>query len=168
MTLLYAQPYNTSVEGFYFKTVERYQQKAAGLTDSFGQPVEEFEIQFIDGKDEDRLLADTMALNQSLIGQYFELVEAWEDHEKIRSYIAVCERGYSFDAIAQNIDLLDVDLYEVDNLNELAERFAEDGVFGEIPDRLAGYIDLDAIARDLSCDYAMICVAGMRLAYRFG
>jgi len=48
---LYAQPYNINATGFYFTSPEEYEQKAEGLTDRYGCPVEEFEIQLIDGDD---------------------------------------------------------------------------------------------------------------------
>lgn len=39
--------------------------------------------------------------------------------------------------------------YEVENLEELAEEFIEDGLFGKIPKELESYIDYEKIARDL-------------------
>ena len=42
----------------------------------------------------------------------------------------------------------------------------EDGLFGDIPERLAGYIDYDAIARDLAMDYGETTIAGTSLIYR--
>ncbi|MDQ0421950.1 antirestriction protein [Peteryoungia aggregata LMG 23059] len=51
-------------------------------------------------------------------------------------------------------------------MKALAERFVDDGLFGEIPDHLAHYIDYDAIARDLSMDYTETEIAGERLIYR--
>jgi hypothetical protein len=50
MTTLYAQPYDISANGFYFDTVDDYNEKATKLLNSYGQPVEEFELQFIDGE----------------------------------------------------------------------------------------------------------------------
>ena len=46
---LYAQPYNIDATGFYFSDYEEYTEKQAVCRDSFGQPVDEFEIQHIDG-----------------------------------------------------------------------------------------------------------------------
>ena len=51
-------------------------------------------------------------------------------------------------------------------MKELAERFVDEGLFGEIPDHLAHYIDYDAIAHDLAMDYAETEIAGVRLIYR--
>jgi hypothetical protein len=50
MTKLFAQPYDISAYGFYFETAAEYEEKADKLLNSYGQPVEEFEMQFIDGE----------------------------------------------------------------------------------------------------------------------
>ena len=46
MTELFAQPYDITAQGFYFKTHEEYQEKSAKARNSSGFPVEEYEIQF--------------------------------------------------------------------------------------------------------------------------
>jgi len=54
----------------------------------------------------------------------------------------------------------DVDFYQGTNLQELAEQFVDDGLFGEIPENLVNYIDYDAIARDLQHDYTEVSGKG--------
>jgi hypothetical protein len=49
MTILYANPYNIDANGFQFSSVEEFTQKAAALRDRFGNPVEEFEIDYLEG-----------------------------------------------------------------------------------------------------------------------
>jgi antirestriction protein len=51
-------------------------------------------------------------------------------------------------------------------MRELAEQFVDDGIFGEIPERLESYIDYDRIARDLEHDYGSTTVAGEFLLYQ--
>ena len=46
--------------------------------------------------------------------------------------------------------------------------FVDDGLFGDIPEHLATYIDYDAIARDLAMDYAETRIAGEQLIYWSG
>ena len=58
MTTLFAQPYDITIGGFFFETIEDYVAKAAALRNSFGDPVEEFEIQFTDGLEINAQLAD--------------------------------------------------------------------------------------------------------------
>ncbi len=168
MTQLYAQPYDISATGFYFETYEQYADKAAKAKNESGQMVEEFEIQFIDGEDLDSEFAKALDLNQVNVKRFLELVNEWEDHEKIRFAIAAGECGYSFDLEHDDIDLLDVDIYGVETLRELAEQFVEDGLFGDIPERLQFYINYDAIARDLAVEYSETTIAGERFVYRCG
>ena len=42
----------------------------------------------------------------------------------------------------------------------------DEGLFGDIPERLQFYLDYDAIARDLGLDYAETEITGVRLIYR--
>lgn len=168
MTQLFAQPYDVTANGFYFHSLEEYQKRSSALRNSHGQIVEEFEIQFIDGEDIDCQFAKAIGLNQSNFPDFFRLVDEWEDHEKIRYIIAVGECGYAFDLKDDNIDMLDVDLYEEETMRDLAVRFVDDGLFGEVPEAFQYYINYDAIARDLQVDYSEIRINGLNLIYRCG
>lgn len=167
MTELYAQPYNIDANGFYFDSVERYQEQAKDLTDSFGQPVEEFEIQFIDGDEIDCDLFEAIGVYQNNIGQFFDAVENWDEDEKTRVIIACNECGYNIDRDTRPDDF-DLDIYELDTLKELAEQFVDEGLFGDIPENIRYYLDMDAIARDLGMDYSETRIAGRNLVYRSG
>jgi antirestriction protein len=57
-------------------------------------------------------------------------------------------------------------MYHDQNLKELAEQFVDEGLFGDIPERLSFYLDYDAIARDLAHDYTETTIAGQQLVYR--
>ena len=82
MTQLFAQPYDISATGFYFESAEQYAAKAAKVRNDYGQPVEEFEIQFIDGELLDAEFAKAFGVNQANLERFFELVDEWEEHEK--------------------------------------------------------------------------------------
>ncbi|MDE1153722.1 MAG: antirestriction protein ArdA [Micavibrio sp.] len=166
MTQLYAQPYDISATGFYFNTLEEYEQKAAKNRNDFGGIVEEYELQFIDGEDIDCKLFTALSVNQATFGKYLEACDEWSEDEKRKVIIAVGESGYSFDFDKNSPDDFEVDIYEVDSLKELAEQFVDEGLYGEIPKAIANYLDYDAIARDLGYDYSEITIAGTRLVYR--
>lgn len=163
--LLYAQPYDISAEGFYFKDAEQYADRLKACRNSLGDPVEEFEIQFIDGGIIDCELSRAIGLSQANFPLFLDWVDAWDDHEKHAVIIAVGECGYQIDANTAPDDF-DVDIYHVDSMRELAEQFVDDGLFGDIPAHLVNYIDYDAIARDLNCDYSEAVIGGERLIYR--
>ena len=166
MTTLYAQPYDISAIGFYFDSAEAYAEKARNLRNEYGRPVEEFEIQFIDGDPLDGQLFETLRVHQGDIAAFFNAVEEWADDEKIKIIIAVGEVGYDFALGRDRPDKFDVDLYECDAMRDLAMQFVDDGLFGEIPAAIQHYLDYDAIARDLSMDYGQITIDGTRYIYR--
>lgn len=162
---LHAQPYDITACGFYFESYEDYAEKSAKLRNDYGERVEEFDIEFIDGEAIDCEFAKAIGINQVNLADYLTCVEDWEDWEKTLVIIAVGECGYSFDA-QECPDSHGIDIYHVDSLRELAEQFVEEGLFGDIPERLQFYIDYEAIARDLACEYTEATIAGERLVYR--
>lgn len=166
MPQLHAQPYDITANGFYFQSFEEYADKAKDNRNDYGDPVEEYEIQFIDGDHIDCDLAKAWGINQANIGPYFDACESWDADEKVVFIVAVGEAGYSFDPDRVTPSDFDVEIYHVDSMKELAEQFVDEGLFGEIPDHLANYIDMDSIARDLAVDYTESEVAGKRLIYR--
>jgi hypothetical protein len=166
MTQLYAQPYDISAQGFYFDTAEEYTKKSAKNFNSYGQFVEEYEIQFIDGDDIDAQLFEALGINQCNFSKFFEACNDWDEDQKHKTIIAVGSCGYTFDLNSDDPDGFDIDIYEVSTLRDLAEQFIEEGLFGEIPAALQNYLDYDAIARDLGADYSEITIAGTSLVYR--
>lgn len=164
MTTFYAQPYDITACGFYFETIEQYDERAAKARNDYGQPVEEFEIQFIDGGDLDAALADAWGLNQVNLGRFLEAAGDWDDHEKIRFIIAKRE-GLTFDPDTDDLNDLDIDIYGVETLRDLAEQFVDEGLYGDIPQALSGYIDYDAIARDLGMEFSETQIAGETYVY---
>lgn len=167
MTTFYGQPFDISATGFYFDSIESYDKQRQNLTNDYGDPVEEFEIQFIDGEQIDCELAKVWSVNQANLEEFFQKVEDWEDYQKTLYIIAVGELGYSHDQVIDHPDDLDIDIYYVESLEELAEEFVDEGLFGEIPDRFYAYIDFEAIARDLSFDYCEVIIGGENLVYRY-
>lgn len=166
MITLFAQPYDISASGFYFTSEEEFNDKASNTRNDYSQPVEEFEIQFIDGEGIDSQLFSALGVHQGNIGGYLCAVEDWSEDDKIKVIIAVGEVGYKFDVKADTPDQFDLDLYDCDNLRDLAMQFVEDGLLGDIPASLQNYLDYDAIARDLALDYAQVTIDGTRYVYR--
>ena len=165
MTQLFAQPYDVSATGFYFETAEDYADKVSTVRNDCGGPVEEFEIQFIDGEDLDAALAKTWGLNQANFSPFLDAADEWSDVHKTRYIIAVGECGYCHEQVADDPDQIDMTVYELSSMKELAEQFVDEGLFGEIPQALQNYIDHEAIARDLSDDYSETEIGGTRLIF---
>jgi len=168
MTKLFAQPYNLDAIGFYFENEDEFHAIANRLVDAHGELVEEFEIQFIDGEDIDAELAKAIRLSQGNIGLYLNAVDVWSEEDKLRYIIGVGEYGLEFDLEADDPNELDVDIYHLDSLRDLAEQFVDEGIIGDIPENMRSYFDYDAFARDLEIDYTETEIAGQRLIYRVG
>uniref|UniRef100_A0A2A4YZ29 Antirestriction protein ArdA n=1 Tax=OCS116 cluster bacterium TaxID=2030921 RepID=A0A2A4YZ29_9PROT len=169
MTLnFYAQPYDISANGFYFSSFENYNKQAAVLKNDYGDPVEEFEIQFIDGEMIDCELAKAWEINQTNLIEFFDAASDWDDNQKTRYILAVGECGYNHDQVKDDPTNIEIDIYELDSLKQLAVQFVEEGLFGEIPERIQFYLDIDLIARDLGFDYTETNIAGTNLLYRCG
>ncbi len=166
--ILYAQPYNTEAEGFYFRTADEYAKTLLTIKDGSGQPIEEFEIEFIDGEAIDCDLAKAWGLNQANFAAYLDAAATWQDFEKTAFIVAVGECGYDFDPASVDPDSYDVDIYFEDSLRDLAIQFVDEGLFGDIPKSLEFYIDYDAITRDLAVDYSETEIAGQHIIYRCG
>lgn len=165
-TVLHAQPYDISASGFYFRSFEEYEQKSSNHRNAYGDEVEEYEIQFIDGDDLDCDLFKALSIHQGNFHHYFTACEDWNEDQKIKVIIAVGEAGYSFDPETDDPDDFDIDLYELGSLRDLAEQFIDEGLFGEIPENIRFYLDYDAIARDLGMDYSEILLNGTNYIYR--
>lgn len=166
MTTLFAQPYDITANGFFFETIEDYAEQAAALQNSSGDPVEELEIQFIDGSEIDAELADAWGLNQANVSAFIDAAEHWCDDEKLRYILAVGECGYTHAQFTSDCDGIDIDIYHMDSLRDLAMHFVDEGLLGDIPGRTQCYLDFDAIARDLGMDYTKTTIAGENLIYR--
>ena len=163
MTALFAQPYDFTANGFYFHSLDEYVTKSFNFN---GPLIEEYEIQFIDGEGIDCKLFEALSINQTNIEGYFEACENWSEDQKLKAIIAIGEAGYKFDLAKDSPDDFDVDIYQLDSMRELAEQFVDEGLYGTIPQSLQYYINYDAIARDLSTDYALITIDGTRYIYR--
>ena len=162
----YAQPYDLAATGFYFENAESYRSKIGSIRNDYGDPVEEFEIQFIDGEHIDCALTRAWGINQVNILRFMEIVGEWDEDEKLRFIIAVGECGYSFDPETVDPQGFGVDIYEDMSMRDLAENFVDEGLYGEIPENCRFYIDYEAIARDLAFDYSEAEIAGKQLIYR--
>jgi len=143
-TTLFAQPYNLDARGFYFHSTEEFESKSENLRDRFGCPVEEFEIQFIDGECVD--LFEACGINQCNVRSWFDDIEALDDEEQISLYFLTGILGYSLDNAMDKID--EVSIFHGD-AQEAAEEFFDDCYADLIPENLRFYFDMEKFARDL-------------------
>ena len=146
MTNIYhATPYDISATGFYFSTYEDYLEKSASHRNQYGGPVEEYEIQFIDG--ENCALFSAIRVNQANLKLWFETFEDFGEDEAVKAIYLAEHLSCTADEVLGHLD--DVYLFQVSSL-EYVENYIEDtGLLNEIPEHLRYYFDAEAFARDL-------------------
>lgn len=141
---LFAHPYNLDAQGFYFHSADEFETLSQNLRDRFGCPVEEFEIQFIDGENAE--LFEVCGINQSNLFMWFDEIEVLGEHEKISLYFLAGVLGYSLDSAMNKID--EVSIFHGD-AQEAAEELFDDCYAHAIPENLRFYFDMEKFARDL-------------------
>jgi hypothetical protein len=142
-SMYFAQPYNISATGFYFADMNEYETKAAAAVDEFGQPVEEFELQYIDGDHAE--LFNALRVSQAGLADWFELVDSLGNDED--RYLIAChlaDLGYAIGDLADRWD--DYRIYRGTAADYAAE-IIEDCY--ELPDNIVAYIDFERLGRDM-------------------
>lgn len=140
-----ATPYDISASFFYFGSFEEYKAKADALRNDYGDPVEEFEFQFIDGDGCE--LFHSLDVNQCTLEQWFEEFEMLDENQ-VDAAIFLAGRGFDADKIKEEIE--NVYLFE-GTAREYAEQYAEDtGLLNGIPEEVKRYFNYDAYANDLT------------------
>ena len=162
---LYAQPYDLDAQGFYFTSFEDYETKYNKNCNVYGQFVEEYEIQFIDGSVINSALFD--AVGSYNLKAYYKVVNIWDDFEKVDLIISYKDNITSepFNEDIEPNDL-DIEVYYDMTFRELAQEFIDNGCLGDIPQHLENYIDVDKYANDLKMDYNEFSLGNTTLIYR--
>ncbi len=141
----HATPYDISATGFYFETYEGYVERAALHRNRYGEPVEEYEIQFIEG--DNYRLFEALSVHQANLKQWFDDFEHLESDDQIKAIYLAEDLSCDMDDILDRLE--DVILFE-GTAEEFAEAYLEDtGLLDQIPENLRYYFDTKAFARDL-------------------
>lgn len=143
-TVLHAQPYDQSATGFYFSSFEEYQAKTENHVNKYGDPVEEYEIQFIDGNDCELFAA--CGIDQCTIELWFDTVELLDDNEKIALFYLLDNGNYKdIETCMEKMD--EVQIYD-GNLQDAAEQLFDECYLHDVPEFLRNYIDYEKFAYD--------------------
>jgi hypothetical protein len=148
MARLYAQPYNLDAVGFYFESFEEYTDKVKNLKDRFGNPVEEFEIQYMEGENGELFRACN--INQTLLEVWFDEIEFLQDEDKVRLFFL------NGNNICKDLrDALDnyhkISFYVGTSVETAIEVFDAIHLY-RVPEDLQTYIDYEKYANALKCN----------------
>lgn len=143
----YANPYNTSAAGFYFESIEELEVKSAALKDEFGLPVEELEIDAIDGTREEMELFEMAEVTQSDIAEFIEFIED-SDEETWPAVYFLLERYtlYTLEAAISRAEECNV---VQSSLLDAASNLFDECYGYSIPEELSIYIDYEKFAADI-------------------
>ena len=141
----HATPYDVSASGFYFDDYESYLTQAKNHKNEYGDPVEEFEIQWIDG--ENYQLFNALGINQANLKTWFDTFEDLSGEDLIKAVYLAEYSGENMSDILARLD--DVCLFEGNAKNYAENYLEESGLLSEIPENLRYYFDVEAFARDM-------------------
>ncbi|MGX5873002.1 antirestriction protein ArdA, partial [Burkholderia gladioli] len=149
----FAQPYNTSVWGFYFNDYEDYAEQAAALRDPFGAPVEEFEIQAIDLDNAQSELFNALSIDHGSLERWFDDIVDLDERDMAALYFLVTNNGYKLGDAMDKKD--DMTLFEGSLLDAATDLFDE-CYLNDVPEAVRSYIDYEAFANDCRCGGDMV------------
>ncbi len=143
MAVLFANPYNFEASGFYFSSSEEYSRKYKEKL-----PIEEYELEFIDGTDFECLLAEKFFNESHEIEKFFELIDEHENSITEENLVAL---EYLFDCNKITVENALEQMDDVMVFEGTAEDYATEFYEHEIEDKLgilAHYFDYKALGRD--------------------
>ncbi len=141
MTEFYAQPYSLDHTGFYFDSVDKFEE---GMEKLNKRGCEEVEIQFIDGENHLCDLAKSLPIHQCDINFWYDELEDLDDNDIIRICFLIDDLGYN---IKDALERYDEVYLHYGSAEDYAQELIEETT--EIPESLRFYIDYEAIARDM-------------------
>ena len=143
-----AIPYDTSASAFYFDSPESFEKQIGKQFNRYGQFVEEFEIDLVDGDNSVFEFNKIMDLHQSNVSEWFEYLEIYagmKEHEQA-ALMWLVSSGIKKD-IGQALESAsDVCVFEGTPLDYAYEVIAD---CYNLPEIAEMYFDYKAFARDL-------------------
>ena len=141
----HANPFDLSASGFYFDDYSSYLTQAKKHKNQYGDPVDEFEIENINGTNYQ--LFNALGINQANLKEWFTDFEQLDGDDLIKAVYLAEYTGADISDILDNLD--DVSLFE-GTATEFAEEYIDDcGLLSELPEHLHYYFEVEAFARDM-------------------
>jgi antirestriction protein len=151
MITLFAQPYSIEHTGFYFHDFDEWEEM---FERKEANGCEEFELQYIDGDDEQTAFASIHEPTQANIEEWFNLLGEWEVKNEMEQaaivYLAEelnVDINEAFEQVEGNGE--EPALMEGSVLDYAYEIVDDGGVLDDVPANLRHYFDYESFARDL-------------------
>ena len=140
-----AIPYDLSAPSFYFTTYEEYRTKSNALRNEYGDPVEEFMLDFIDGDGVE--LFNALRINQATLGIWFDDFECLSEEDRIKAVYLVQYLGYEIDSVTRRLN--EMNLFQGTAIDYAHDFIASTGMLENVPEIVSRYFDYASFARDL-------------------
>lgn len=142
---IFANPYDITAHGFYFSNMADFESLYSSQL-----PVEEYEIEFIDGSDAELALFSAMKVSQANLEGYFELLDDLGDDDHTQAAVCyILENHLTDDPTDAVREASDLSLFE-GSVEDYAWNYLEDCVFTKsTPSIFRNYFDVPSFARDL-------------------
>lgn len=142
---LYANPYDTSVHGFHFSSAEEFEEEFQKRL-----PVEEYEIDFIEGSSEEAALFKVASVTQANLAEWFDGIDSLKDYEMPSAYFLLSNGNVS--TFAEAVEKAGEQSVTEGDLQKYVEQFIDDmGGPSELgKETLEQYFDYEAYARDMN------------------
>jgi hypothetical protein len=152
MNLLFANPYNTSVNGYFFTSYDEYLNNLVNLTDSLNQPVEEVEIEWIDG--DHAQLFEACKISHATLSLWYDEIAYLDISEQVEIYYRCRILGQDVQKALNNLDT-DGTIFG-SSLTEYARDYVTQcGILDKLPEEMRCYFDYELLARDIEMSGSM-------------
>ena len=146
MLTFFAQPYDLDAKGFYFSTFKEYEEKVKMCINSFGGPVEEFEILPIDGKDDEIEILKASKVDQCNLEDVLNFLEGASEEDIVNMFFLMDNLNLTFE---DAIDKKDEPNIQKGKTFDAAVEIFDEMYLSSIPEGARNYIDYDSFAHDL-------------------
>jgi len=143
---LYANPYNSSVAGFYFSSYDEYKTKSSKHVDPCGLPVEEYEIDYIEGELPE--LFNACNIDQSTLQAWFNEIEIMDKSDQTELYFRCDNLGQDPQEAIYDLNS-DGSISAGSSLYYAYSYIEDSGILNTLPENIQRYFDFEAFARDL-------------------
>jgi hypothetical protein len=141
----YADPESRAFVGFSFDSPEEYDEKYARYFKKYR--TEEYDIQFINGTNEEAAIANAARVSQGNLHKFFEIMDSMEAYRLPAFYYLLSNMGMDLEEAAEKVDELS---FREGDAKAWAESFIDDmGGVGKLSkETQEQYFDYDSFAHD--------------------
>ena len=152
MNLLFANPYIHSVNGFFFTSYDEYLINLSNLSGSCNQPVEEVEIEIIEG--ELGQLFEACKISQATLPLWYDEIAYLDSSEQVELYYRCRILGQDVQKALNSLDT-DGTIFSSSLIDYAKDFVTQCGILDKLPEAMRCYFDYELLARDLEMSGSM-------------